>query len=62
MKKTGGSRAYRELGNGMTVEPTCKTQERAKLLVLQSRTLIETASSLITDARQLVAQARAKKK
>jgi hypothetical protein len=35
----------------MTLEPTCKTQERAKLLVLQSRALIETVSSLITDAR-----------
>jgi hypothetical protein len=45
----------------MTIEAACKTQEHAKLLVFQSHTLIETTRSLITEARQLIAQTRAKK-
>jgi hypothetical protein len=47
--------------NAMTIEAACKAQERAKLLVFQSRTLIETTSSLISEGRQLIAQTRAKK-
>jgi hypothetical protein len=61
VKKVSGIDDTAMWPSAMTIEAARETQERAKLLVFQSRILIETTSSLISEARQLIAQTRARK-
>jgi hypothetical protein len=61
VKKVSGIDDTARWRNEMTIEAACKMRERAKSLVFQSRNLIETTTLLIGEARQLLAQTKAKK-
>jgi hypothetical protein len=61
VKKGSGVRDTAKWHNGIIPEAVRKIKERAESLVSHSYTLIETTVLLIGEARQLIAQTRAKK-